>query len=141
MGGGRSGLFPSARGADHHQISLLDEPIRVYRRGATYVPGEGSGEGGMVGGTAGEKTLILITSKDVLERCMYYRLEAITEIQLISWLQKVLRGRRYSIERPLRNLIADGLLKLKATKTPGGDFDLDAFLDVLEDFERKLATL
>lgn len=141
MGGGRSGLFPGTKGADHHQISLLDEPIRVYRRGVKYVPGEGSGDGGMVGGTTGAKALILITSKDVLERCMYYRLGAITGIQLISWLQKVLRGQKYSIGRCLRNLIADGLLKLKATKTLGGNFDLDAFLDALEDFERKLVTL
>ncbi len=141
MGGGRSGLFPSTKGAAPHQISLLDEPIRVYRRGATYVSGEGGGGGGMVGGTAGANALILITSKDVLERCMYYRLGAVTEIQLVSWLQKVLRGQRYSIERPLRKLIADGLLKLKATKTSEGGFDPDAFLGVLEDFERKLESL
>ncbi len=144
MGGGRLGLFPGTKGADHQQLSLLNEPIRVHHRGPTYIPDSGSvgTTGGMATGhTPVQKALILIVPKIVLEQCMRYRLGVLSERQLVSWLEKILKGHRYSIAPGLREVIADGLVALKATSGFGKIYNTDLFLAALMTFERRLETL
>ena len=140
MGGGRSGLFPATKGADPYQMSLLESPIRVRHKGVIYV-----GENALVGGGAGSsqtaEKFIAITPKDVLNKCMQYRLEIITEFQLVDWLLLTLRNKRYNISTQLREVLKSGLEGLRAARRSNNVFDPKVFISALENFEHRLETL
>ena len=141
MGGGRSGLFPGTRGASPHQQSLFPDPIEIRHRGATFIPAESISNGMSTSGR--HKSIVklrVLTEKEVLKRCMEYRLGAISEAQFVDWLQRVLANKRYYIEFRLRAVLITGLARLKNTKETAQTYNQKLFLIELERLEIEINT-
>lgn len=141
MGGGRSGLFPGTKGAAPYQLSLFSEPIKVRRRGVTFISNEGIPGGEAVSG--GEHKAIgklhFLTVKEILKKCMEYRLEAISESQFIDWLRRVLKSKQYYIEANLRAILINALIRLEGTKTAKTTYNKKSFLIEIEELETKIS--
>lgn len=142
MGGGRSGLFPGTKGASPHQQSLFPDTIKVRRRGVTFVPAEAVSGSGIASSDRCKSTekLHLLTVKEVLKKCMEYRLGAISESQLIDWIQRVLANKRYYIEPKLRTALMNGLARLKNAKETTRTYNQKTFLIELERLETEISS-
>lgn len=148
MGTGTVGLYSATEGAKPYQISLwTPDDISVRRRGPTYATelGNGKGMGGVGGSGAGlairERTLLL-TPPDVLKECLHWRIGAISAERLVRWIHNKLNDGRYHMEPPqLRTVLKSYLPKLKATRTAGKGYDLQAFFAVVEQLEVLLETM
>lgn len=144
MGGGRTGLFPGTKGSDSQQITLFPDPIPVYHRGPTCATDGEASEGisGIGGGIYTKDRILLLTPPDVLKMCLRWRIGAIIERGLLSWLQRKLNDKRYHMEpAELRQVLDRFIVELKATRSSGKGYNRDAFLAVIEKWEKRLETL
>lgn len=146
MGGGRVGVFPGTTGSDNYQESIWDQPVRVRRRGPTFVvnaENSAVSTGITTGNATGSrsKKVILLTAIDVLKQCMLYRVGAITEIQFISWISYRLHNKRYHIEPSLCICLEQGVMELKSTRVSPKEYNIKAFFQVLTRLESKLESL
>lgn len=146
MGGGRIALFPGTKGSDSQQITLFPDPISVHHRGPTYAIDGGDSEGVSVGGIGGgihtKDRILLLTPPDVLRMCLRWRIGAVTEKRLLSWLQGKLNDKRYRMEPVGLRQVLDGFIaELKATRILGKGYNRDAFLSVIEKWEKSLESL
>lgn len=147
MGAGRTGLFPGTKGSDFQQITLFPDPISVHHRGPTYDMNDGSGESvggiGSVGvGIRSQDRALLLIPLDVLKMCLRWRIGAITEGGLLSWIQRRLNDKRYRMKPTvLKRVLESYLIQLQETKSAGKGYDYNAFLAVVEKLEKKLKSL
>lgn len=147
MGAGRTGLFPGTKGSDSQQITLFPAPISVHHRGPTYDMNDGCGEsiggaGSVDVGIRSEDRVLLLIPLDILKMCLRWRIGAITEGGLLSWIQKRLNDKRYRMKpTELRRILEIYLIRLQETKSAGKGYDHNAFLSVIEKLEKKLKAL
>lgn len=144
MGGGRTGLFAGTKGADSQQISLIPNPISVRHRGPNYdvEQGLGVGAGGNGGGIAIKDRTLLLTPPDVLKKCLHWRIGAISDGDLVRWIQGKLNDGRYRMVPPqLRPALVDYVSKLKSTRIAGKGYDTLAFLAFVTKLEEELEAM
>lgn len=145
MGGGRTGLFPGTKGSDFQQITLFPDPIPVYHRGPAYAINDVGGIGGISSVGADihpQDRILLLTPIDVLKMCLHWRIGAITEGGLLSWIRKRLNDKQYRMKpTELRRILEIYLIRLQETKSAGKGYDHNAFLSVIEKLEKKLKAL
>lgn len=149
MGGGTSGLFPSTKGAKPHQMSLTPDSISAHHHGPTYtvdgINGTGMGTVGIGGGGGGiaiKDRILLLTPPDVLKKCLHWRIGAISEKDLVRWIQSKLNDGRYHMVPPqLRPVLVNYVSKLKSTRPSGKGYDTVAFLALITQLEEELEAM
>lgn len=143
MGGGTSGLFPATNGAKPHQLSLTPEPISIRHRGPTYdIRDSGIGAGVSDIGVRKKDRVLLFTPHDVLKKCLHWRIGAISEGNLIRWIELKLANRQLKmIPLQLRSTLIGYVLKLKNTNNIGKGYDKEAFLALIIQLEKELENM
>ena len=149
MGGGTSGLFPSTKGAKPHQMSLMPEPVSARHRRPTYAMDRGEGIGVGVGGIGEDgghiairNRTLLLTPSDVLRKCLHWRIRAISEGDLVRWIQGKLNNSRYRMVPPqLRFTLIEYVTKLKATKSIGKGYNAAKFCALIVQLEKELESM
>lgn len=149
MGGGTSGLFPTTKGAKPHQMSLTPDPVSVRYRRPTYAMDRGEGIGVGVG-SAGEdggriaikNRTLLLTPSDVLRKCLHWRISAISEGDLVRWIQGKLNNSRYHMVPPqLRFTLIEYVTKLRGTRSVGKGYDAAKFRTLIVQLEKELESM
>lgn len=143
MGGGRSGLFPGAKGADPHQQTLFPTHVDVRSRGITYIPCEKKVMGCFSVSPNQPTTdkLHMLTVKEVLKKFMDYWFGEISEFNLVRWIRNILCSRHYFIDPPLRLALSWGLVHLENTKSSSRLYDHKLFSAELEKIEKEIALI
>lgn len=149
MGAGTSGLFPSTKGAKPHQMSLTPDPISARHRGPTYaVDGDGSTgmEGGGIGSVRGSFSIkdrtLLLTPPHILKKCLHWRIGAISEGDLVRWIQDKLNDGRYRmVPSRLRPVLVKYVSELKATRAAGKGYNTVAFFTIVTQLEEELEAM
>ena len=141
MGGGRSGLFPGTKGADPQQTALFLPPIttRKYRlpNDIEQIIGVASGSGYVQ-----RKGVVLLTPAEVLNKCLQWRVGAVSENGFVSWVRKKLNDRRCQmVPDRLRSILRDFLDEQTFAKSGGKNYNKALVLGLIEQLEKKLETI
>lgn len=142
MGGGRTGLFVGTKGADPQQLSIISEPIPARRRSSNCVIEQSTGIGGIELSVTKKSRILLLTPRDVLIKCMHWRIGAVSEGNLIRWIQDKLSNKRCRMmPSQLRLVLAEYVSKLEATLSVGKGYDTEMFIALIVQLEGTLETM
>lgn len=147
MGGGRSGLFPGTQGSDNFQLTLFPAAISVHRESLSYSFDQDINVGANFS-CIGENSpnhrsyCYLLTPSDILEKCLHWRIGAITSGKLVSWIKsKMTDTNCCMVPSQLRDLLKEYLVLLQSAKAAGKSYNKDVFLRYVEQLEKKLENM
>jgi len=147
MGGGRSGLFPGTQGSDNLQLTLFPTAISAHRGSLSYSLEQDSDVGTDLGcisenSSKHRSRCYLLTPLDVLEKCLHWRIGAITSGKLVSWIRsKIIDTKCHMVPSQLRDLLKEYLVFLQSAKPVGKGYNKDVFLTHVEQLEKRLENM